>query len=62
MSDTYLNIHISGEMLDRILKRAFHWDDACLSLKVKWKRNPEPFDIDTQNALTYFCKPMMRPS
>tara|TARA_B110001452_G_scaffold267419_1_gene277224 strand:- start:1327 stop:2679 length:1353 start_codon:yes stop_codon:yes gene_type:complete len=62
IKDSYLNIYIAGEMLHRVLKRSFHWDDACLSLKVKWERHPEPFDIDTQNALTYFCQPIMRSS
>jgi len=30
--------------------------------RVTWERHPEPFDIDTQNALTYFCQPIMRSS
>jgi len=57
---SYLNIYIQSEMLNRILKRDFHWDDACLSLKMKWERCPNIFDMDTHNALTYFTAPIHR--
>ena len=57
LSEPFLNIYLTPEMLSRLLSAELHWDDACLSMKINWYREPEEFDVDTQNALTYLCSP-----
>ena len=57
ISKPYLNIYLTPKMLHRLLSAKLHWNDACLSMKVNWHREPEEFDVDTENALIYLCLP-----
>ena len=55
--EPFLNILLSRTLFIELLQGDMHWDDACLSMKVNWERQPNTFDIDTQNSLIYFRIP-----
>jgi len=48
-----IKIKTDAITLIKLLSGALHWDDACLSLRLKWVRVPNLFDIDSYNSLHY---------
>lgn len=52
-SEPYLEITIDAGILAALLNGDEHWDDACLSMRLSWKRVPNHFCGDTMNALYY---------
>lgn len=53
MKAPYLQLTIDEGILSDILHSREHWDDACLSMRLNWKRVPNEFCGDTMNALYY---------
>ena len=49
----FLKLDIDDKLLERLLDGNLHWDDACLSLKLSWHREPNIFCPDTSNAINY---------
>lgn len=61
-SDNVLDITSDASTLRKLLTGTLHWNDACLSLKLKWERSPNLFDSDSYNNLHYLRVPPAKPT
>ena len=52
-----ISLYIDANLFLKVLKGSLHWNDACLSLRMNWRREPNIFDIHSYNALHYFRLP-----
>lgn len=52
-SKNLIKIKTDATTLIKLLSGVLHWDDACLSFRLKWARVPNLFDIDSYNSLHY---------
>ncbi|QJD72173.1 MBL fold metallo-hydrolase [Marinobacterium sp. LSUCC0821] len=52
--DPFIIVDVNAGILKLIIDGDLHWDDACLSMKLNWHREPNFFCSDTLNALNYF--------